>query len=178
MTGAAAGRGSGAGGLMGGSALTGWEFDAGGLRDLWPEPADSLIVGLLPEPVRSAGDGQDMLLCDLMRVDEDVMVGASIGVAQLTTVGLVILHRRFTALVQTRVAWAVGVRLRQERLAAGELPRIVMTGSLPNEEMIPDGVTFSAHRVRLRDHEVLTPVDVWEVRFPALVTAGEASAVL
>ncbi|OHV20906.1 hypothetical protein BBK14_27550 [Parafrankia soli] len=146
-----------------------WEFDAGELPDLWPEPRDSLIVGLLPEPRRPGSDRQDMLLCDLMPVDTDVMVGASIGVAQLATVGLVMLHRRFTALRETRVAWAVGARLRRERLAAGEIPRIVMTGSYPTDDMIPDGVTFSGYRVRLRDHEFTSMIDVWEVRFPALV---------
>ncbi|CUU57460.1 hypothetical protein Ga0074812_112120 [Parafrankia irregularis] len=155
------------------TAATRWEFDSGGLRALWPEPSDSLIVGLLPASIQSGGEAQEMLLCDLIRVDADVMVGASIGVAQLATVGLVVLHRRFTSLMQTRVAWAVGVRLRQARLAAGTLPRVVMAGSLPSDDMIPDGVTFSAHRVHLRDHGVISPVQVWEANFPPLVTDGE-----
>jgi hypothetical protein len=25
------------------------------------------------------------------------------------------------------------------------------------------------HRVRLRDHEVVLPIDVWEIHFPALI---------
>ncbi|MEX5637396.1 hypothetical protein [Parafrankia sp. FMc2] len=153
-----------------------WDVDAADLPDLVLKPDDSLIVGLLPGPTSPDRGGQDMLLCDLMPVDEIVLVGAGIGVAQLSTVGLVLVHRRFTALMQSRVAWAVGLRLRQRRRAAGELPRVVMAGSMPDGDMIPDGVTFTAHTVRVRDHGVISRLEVWEVHFPALEpTTAQAS---
>lgn len=158
---------------------TPWEFDAAELPGLWPQARDGLIVGLLPEPLDPDSAGQGMSLCDHLAVDADVMVGASIGVAQLGTVGLVLVYRQYTPLMAARVAWEVGCRLRRERLAAGESPRVVMTGSYPSPDMVPDGVTFVRYRVRVRDCEVISLISVWEVRFPALVdSAGESSAVL
>ncbi len=136
---------------------------------------DGLIVGLLPEPLSPEADGQDIVLCDVMDVAADVMVGASIGVVQLSTVGLVMLHRRFTPLVRSRVAWAVGTRLRRQRLVAGADPRVVMTGARPRADLVPDGVGFCGCRVRLRDEDAVSLIEVWEVVFPAWVVATESA---
>lgn len=164
--------------IVAGVAATPWEFDAADLPGLWPQARDGLIVGLLPEPLDQDGDSQGMLLCDQVAVDADIMIGASVGVAQLGTVGLVLVYRQYTPLMAARVAWAVGCRLRRERLAAGESPRVVMIGSYPTPDLVPDGVTFVRYRVRVRDCEVVSLLNVWEVRFPALAFAGESSAVL
>ncbi|OAA22255.1 hypothetical protein UG55_105113 [Frankia sp. EI5c] len=167
---------------MSGSAAVeaaGWEFHTGQLPEFLLRRCDALIVGSLPEPVEADSEAQQMLLSDQLAVDEDIMVGASIGIAQLGPVGLVVLHRRFTSLMASRVAWAVGTRLRRARLAAGESPRVVMAGSKPNPDVTPEGVTFTMHRVRVRDHEVVSPIEVWEVHFPALIlAAGEDAALL
>ncbi|KPM50453.1 hypothetical protein ACG83_04720 [Frankia sp. R43] len=155
--------------VSGAVTATGWEFHTGQLPEFVPWHRDGLIIGMLPEPLRADSEAQEMLLSDQLAVDEEIMVGASIGIAQLAPVGLVLMHRRFTSLMESRVAWAVGIRLRRQRIMAGELPRIVMAGSRPNPDVTPDGVTFSLHRVRLRDHEVVLPIDVWEIHFPALI---------
>ncbi|OHV21011.1 hypothetical protein BBK14_27195 [Parafrankia soli] len=143
-----------------------WEFEVGGLPELRIGYHDGLIVGLLPKPLHADSDDQEMLLCDVLDVDPDVMVGAGIGVAQLSTVGLVLLHRRVTPLKQSRVAWAVGTRVRRQRLVAGADPRIVMTGARPPSDVVPAGVSFSSYRVRLRDGDAVSEVEVWEVMFP------------
>ncbi|TFE30989.1 hypothetical protein E0F15_10885 [Frankia sp. B2] len=170
------------GGVVRGSVAVGaagWEFHTGQLPEFLLLPCDGLIVGSFPEAVEADSEAQQMLLSDQMAVDEDIMVGASIGIAQLGPVGLVVLHRRFTSLMASRVAWAVGIRLRRARLAAGESPRVVMAGSKPNPDVTPDGVTFTLHRVRVCDHEVVSLIEVWEVHFPALVlAAGEDSVLL
>ncbi|WP_131745260.1 hypothetical protein [Frankia sp. Cppng1_Ct_nod] len=162
----------------GAATAAGWEFDAGQLPEFLPRPCDGLILGLLPEPLEADSEAQQMLLSDHMQVDEDVMVGASIGIAQLAPVGLVVLHRRFTALMASRVAWAVGIRLRRQRLTTGDLSRVVMAGSKPNPDVIPDGVTVTMHRVRVRDHKVVSLIEVWEVHFLALVLAAREDSAL
>lgn len=156
-----------------------WEFDVGALPELRIGYHDGLIVGLLPKPLNPDSDDQEMLLCDVLDVEPGVMVGAGIGVAQLSTVGLVLLHRRVTPLEQSRVAWAVGTRLRRQRLLAGSRPgadpRIVMTGARPPANLVPDGVNFSGYRVRLRDSDAVSEVEVWEVMFPFWDLMAESS---
>ncbi|CAI7974790.1 conserved hypothetical protein [Frankia sp. Hr75.2] len=151
-----------------------WEFDVGALPELRIGYHDGLIVGLLPKPLNRDSDDQEMLLCDVLDVDADVMVGAGIGVVQLSTVGLVLLHRRFTPLEQSRVAWAVGTRVRRQRLLAGADPRVVMTGARPPADLVPAGVGFSGYRVRLRDDDAVSEVEVWEAMFPFRDLLGES----
>jgi hypothetical protein len=151
-----------------------WEFNVGDLPELRVGYQDGLIVGLVPGPLNPEADGQDIVLCDVIDVTADVMVGASIGVVHLSTVSLVMLHWRFTPLVQSRVAWAVGTRLRRQRLAAGTDPRVVMTGARPRADLVPDGVGFSSYRVRLRDRDAVSLIEAWEVVFPAWVVAEES----
>ncbi|WP_239310203.1 hypothetical protein [Frankia sp. Cj3] len=152
-----------------------WELDVGDLPELRVGYQDGLIIGLLPEPLGPDADGQQMMASDMVDAAPDVMVGAGIGVVQLSTVGLVMLHRRFTPLVQSRVAWAVGIRLRRQRLLAGADPRVVMTGARPTANLVPAGVSFSGYPVRLREDGAVSVVEVWEVLFPALIIAGEPS---
>ncbi len=158
--------------MKGTATAAGWEFDAEQLPEFIPHAFDGLIIGFLPDLLQAGSDSQEMLLSDDLQVDEDIMVGASLGIAQLGPVGLVVLHRRFTTLMSSRVAWAVGTRLRRRKLMAGESPRIVMAGSLPSADMVPDGVTFTCHPVRVRDGGVISPMAVWEVHFPPLVTGA------
>ncbi len=143
------------------------------LPDLLVGYLDGLVLGVLSDPLNSASGGQIMVRYDVMDVQADVMVGASVGMAQLSRVGLVMVHRRFTPLVRSRVAWAVGLRLRRERLAAGGDPRVVVTGARPSADLVPDGVEFTAHPVRLREGDTVSPIEVWEVVFPDLVAARE-----
>lgn len=153
----------------------GWEFDLRDLRELRVGFHDGLIVGLLPEPLGTSTDtaGQDMVLCEVMDVAADVMVGASLGVVQLSTVGMVMLHRRFTPLVQSQVAWAVGTRLRRQRLVAGTDPRVVMTGARPPADLVPEGIRFADHPVRLWEDGSVRLVQVWEVIIPPWILGGE-----
>ncbi|WP_235013715.1 MULTISPECIES: hypothetical protein [unclassified Parafrankia] len=152
-----------------------WEFDVGALPELRIGYHDGLVVGLLPKPLHPDSDDQEMLLCDVLDVDPDVMVGAGVGVVQLSTVGLVLLHRRVTPLEQSRVAWAVGTRLRRQRLLTGANPRVVMTGARPPADVVPAGVSFSGYRVRLRDDDAVSEVEVWEVMFPFRDLMAESS---
>lgn len=151
-----------------------WEISVRALPELRIGYLDGLIVGLIPEEPNPYSDDRDMLLCDIMDVPADVMIGASIGVVQMSTVGLVMLHSRFTPVEQSRVAWAVGTRLRRQRLVAGTDPRVVMTGARPAAELVPDGVSFSAHRVRLRDGDAASVIEVWEVVYPFSLLLGES----
>ncbi|CAI7977517.1 conserved hypothetical protein [Frankia sp. Hr75.2] len=150
-----------------------WEFEAGSLPDLRVGYHDGLIVGLLPEPLDPSSDSQDLLLCDVMDVAPDVMVGASLGVVQLSTVGLVMVHLRYTPVVRSQVAWAVGIRLRRQRLLAGADPRVVVTGVRPSADLMPPGVRLVTYSVLLRDRDTASLIEVWEVEFPSWIVAGE-----
>ncbi|WP_322778582.1 hypothetical protein [Frankia sp. Cas4] len=60
-------------------------------------------------------------------------------------------------------------------LVAGADSRVVMTGARPPADLVPDGVGFSGCRVRLRDEDAVSLIEVWEVVFPAWVVATESA---
>ncbi|WP_322754484.1 hypothetical protein [Frankia sp. Cas3] len=60
-------------------------------------------------------------------------------------------------------------------LVAGADSRVVMTGARPRADLVPDGVGFCGYRVRLRDEDAVSLIEVWEVVFPAWVVATESA---
>ena len=148
------------------TAAAGWKFDTATLPDLKIGYRDGLIVGAMPAPLDAGGDGQEMELYDFLEADADVLVGASVGVAGLAAVGLVVVHLRYTPLLRSRLALALARRLRRVRLEAGEEPAVVTMGVRPPSDAVPDGLTLVPHPVRLRDGGQVVEHTVWEVLLP------------
>ncbi|WP_063793029.1 hypothetical protein [Frankia sp. R43] len=140
-----------------------WRFDAGSLPTFVPVPSDGLIVGVFSGP--EAFDGEGMVASVKMEVAEDVSVGAAIRISHFDSADLVMLHRRFTPLMASRAAWAVGVELR--RLRGSDGSRVVMAATRPNPDVTPPGVTLTTHRVRIADNGIVVPFDVWEIHYVA-----------
>ncbi|WP_322761559.1 hypothetical protein [Frankia sp. Cr2] len=140
---------------------TGREFEADRLPGLTVGYQDALIVGALTG--RLTGNGEEMLFHDFRRVSSDVLIGAGVGVADLSTVGLVVIHPHYMPMARSRLALAVAGRLRRRRLETGLNPNVVTIGARPSSGEVPDGLALVAHPVQVHEADGWYERAVWEV---------------